>query len=73
MNMKTTLAGIGSILAAVGFALKAIFDADPTTNVDIGATIAAVTAGIGLIAAKDAKDAKPVLSDKPVESTEPKA
>ena len=70
MNMKTTLAGIGSILAAVGFALKAIFDADPTTNVDIGATIAAVTAGIGLIAAKDAK---PVLSDKPVESTEPKA
>ena len=73
MNMKTTLAGIGSILAAVGFALKAIFDADPTTNVDIGATIAAVTAGIGLIAAKDAKDAKPVLSEKPVESTEPKA
>lgn len=70
MNMKTTLAGIGSILAAVGFALKAIFDADPTTNVDIGATIAAVTAGIGLIAAKDAK---PLLSDKPVESTEPKA
>lgn len=68
--MKTTLAGIGSILAAVGFALKAIFDADPTTNVDIGATIAAVTAGIGLIAAKDSK---PLLSDKPVESTEPKA
>ena len=73
MNMKTTLAGIGSILAAVGFALKAIFDADPTTNVDIGATIAAVTAGIGLIAAKDAMDPKPLLSDKPVESTEPKA
>jgi hypothetical protein len=70
MNMKTTLAGIGSILAAVGFALKAIFDNDPATNVDIGATIAAVTAGIGLIAAKDAK---PLLSDKPVESTEPKA
>jgi hypothetical protein len=69
MNMKTTLAGIGSILAAVGFALKAIFDNDPATNVDIGATIAAVTAGIGLIAAKDAK---PLLSDKPVESTEPK-
>ena len=73
MNMKTTLAGIGSILAAVGFALKAIFDADPTTNVDIGATIAAVTAGIGLIAAKDAMDPKPLLSDTPVESTEPKA
>lgn len=59
MNIKTTLAGIGSILAAVGFALKALFDNDPTTNVDFGATIAAVTAGIGLIAAKDAKPAKP--------------
>ncbi len=55
MNLKTTLAGLGSILAAVGFALKAIFDNDPTTNIDLGATIAAVTAGIGLIAAKDAK------------------
>jgi hypothetical protein len=70
MNMKTTLAGIGSILAAVGFALKAIFDNDPATNVDIGATIAAVTAGIGLIVAKDAK---PLLSDKPAEPSEPKA
>ena len=69
MNAKTTLAGIGSILAAVGFALKAIFDNDPTTNVDIGATIAAVTAGVGLIAAKDAKPTEP----KPTEPTEPKA
>jgi hypothetical protein len=32
-----------------------------------------VTAGIGLIMARDAKDSKPLLSDKPVESTEPKA
>jgi hypothetical protein len=69
MNVKTTLAGIGSILAAVGFALKAIFDNDPATNVDIGATIAAVTAGIGLIAAKDAKPTGPKLP----EPTEPKA
>jgi hypothetical protein len=69
MNMKTTLAGIGSILAAVGFALKAIFDNNPATNVDIGATIAAVTAGIGLIAAKDAKPTGPKLP----EPTEPKA
>jgi hypothetical protein len=69
MNVKTTLAGIGSILAAVGFALKAIFDGDPTTNVDIGATIAAVTAGIGLIAAKDAK---PTQTAKLPEPTEPK-
>ena len=69
MNAKTTLAGIGSILAAVGFALKAIFDSDTTTNVDIGATIAAITAGVGLIAAKDAKPTEP----KPPEPTEPKA
>jgi hypothetical protein len=69
MNIKTTLAGIGSILAAVGFALKAIFDNDPTTNIDLGATIAAVTAGIGLIAAKDAKPTGPKLP----EPTEPKA
>ena len=54
-NRKTTLAGIGAILIAVGGALKALFDGDPTTNLDIASTIAAVTAGIGLIAAKDAK------------------
>lgn len=68
MNFKTTLAGLGSILAAVGFALKAIFDNDPTTNVDIGATIAAITAGVGLIAAKDAKPTGPKLP----EPTDPK-
>jgi hypothetical protein len=53
-NYKTTIAGIGAILVAIGSALKAQFDGDPTTNIDIGATIAAITAGIGLIAAKDA-------------------
>ena len=55
-NTKTTLAGIGAILVAVGGALKSSFDGDPTTNLDIAATIAAVTAGIGLIWAKDAKE-----------------
>ena len=53
-NAKTTLAGIGAILVAVGGAMKALFDGDPTTNVDIAAIVAAITAGIGLIAAKDA-------------------
>ena len=48
-NTKTTLAGIGAILVAIGGALKAIFDGDPTTSVDITSTIAAVSAGIGLI------------------------
>ena len=57
-NTKTTLAGVGAILVAVGGALKAIFDGDPATNVDIASTIAAMTAGIGLIWAKDAKEAE---------------
>jgi hypothetical protein len=48
-NTKTTLAGIGAVLVAVGGAMKALFDGDPSTNLDIAATIAAVTAGIGLI------------------------
>jgi hypothetical protein len=55
MNLKTTLAGIGSILVAIGGALSALFDSDPATNVDLTVTIAAVTAGIGLIMAKDAE------------------
>jgi hypothetical protein len=54
-NSKTTLAGIGAILVAVGGALKALFDGDPTTNVDPTSTVAAIAAGIGLIMAKDAK------------------
>jgi hypothetical protein len=54
-NTKTTLAGIGAILIAVGGALRAAFDNDPSTNIDIASTIAAVTAGIGLIMAKDAE------------------
>lgn len=55
-NTKTTLAGVGAILVAVGGALRAIFDGDPTTSVDPTATIAAISAGIGLIMAKDATE-----------------
>ena len=55
-NTKTTLAGIGAILVAVGGALKAIFDGDPSTSVDPTATIAAISAGIGLVMAKDASE-----------------
>ena len=64
-NTKTTLAGVGAILIAIGGALKASFDGDPTTNLDLTTTIAAVTAGIGLIWAKDA--------DKTAASIDPKA
>jgi MinD-like ATPase involved in chromosome partitioning or flagellar assembly len=60
-NTKTTLAGLGAILIAVGGALRAAFDADPSTNLDIASTIAAVTAGIGLILAKDASEKAPVV------------
>ena len=55
-NTKTTLAGIGAILVAVGGAMKALFDGDPSTNLDPTATIAAISAGIGLIMAKDATE-----------------
>ena len=60
-NTKTTLAGVGAILIAVGGALRAAFDNDPSTNIDIASTIAAVTAGIGLIMAKDADKTAPVV------------
>jgi hypothetical protein len=54
-NTKTTLAGIGAILVAIGGALKALFDGDPATNIDLPSTVGAVTVGFGLIMAKDAE------------------
>ena len=39
----------------VGGAMKALFDGDPTTNIDMSATVAAIMAGVGLIVAGDAK------------------
>lgn len=56
-NWKTTSAGIAAILVAIGSALKAVSDNDPTTAPDIGACVAAIMAGIGLILAKDAPKA----------------
>lgn len=52
-SWKTTTAGIGAILVAVGSALTAMFDNDPVTLPDWGAVVAAVIAGIGLITARD--------------------
>jgi hypothetical protein len=52
-NSKTTLAGIGTILVAIGIAMKALFDGDPSTNFDIASAVTSVTAGITLIWAKD--------------------
>lgn len=53
-NRNTTVCGIAAIVVAIGSALTSLFDGDPTTAMDIGATIAAITAGVGLILAKDA-------------------
>ena len=52
---KTTLAGVGAILVAVGAAMSAMFDADPLTTPQCDVVIAAILAGIGLIFAKDSK------------------
>jgi len=56
-NWKTSSAGIAAILVAIGSAMKAFTDNDPTTVPDIGACIAAIMAGVGLILAKDAAKA----------------
>ena len=55
-NTKTTVLGVATILTAVSSAVMAMVDNDPATTFDIAAVIAAVTAGIGLIFAKDAKE-----------------
>lgn len=54
-NRNTTIAGIGSILVAVGGVLVAWFDGDAATTPDIATAVAAIVAGIGLVMAKDAK------------------
>jgi hypothetical protein len=54
-NRNTTVAGIGSILVAVGGLLVAWFDGKAETAPDIASATAAIIAGIGLILAKDAK------------------
>lgn len=52
-SWKTTVAGIGTILAAVGAALAAQFDASPDTVPNWGAVATAITAGAGLLFARD--------------------
>ena len=53
-NWKTTTAGIGAILVAIGTIAAGLANGTP---IDWSACIAAVMAGIGLIAAKDAPKA----------------
>jgi len=54
-SWRTTTAGIGAILIALGSALSAQFDNDPATVPDWGSLIAAVVAGVGLLNARDNK------------------
>ena len=56
-HRKTTIAGIGMILTAVGTALVAIYDGQPETTVDFALLVPTVIGGIGLILAGDAKKA----------------
>lgn len=53
-NTRTTLFGVGTILTAIGGVLTQQFDSDPNTVVNWATVIAAVTAGLGLIFARDA-------------------
>lgn len=54
-SWRTTVAGIGAMLVAIGGAVSATFDNDPTTTADWAAVIAACIAGFGLIFARDNK------------------
>jgi hypothetical protein len=54
-SWRTTALGVCTILAAVAAVGKSLFDGDPATNPDWGTTIGAITAGVGLIMARDNK------------------
>lgn len=54
-SWRTTVTGILAIVAALATVLKAELDADPLTTADWGTAVAAVLAGVGLIAARDNK------------------
>ena len=52
-SWKTTILGVLTIATAVFGAVMALIDGNPATNPNWETLIAAITAGIGLIAAKD--------------------
>jgi hypothetical protein len=52
-SWKTTVTGICTIAIAIGAAVKAMVDGDASTNPDWPTVISAITAGIGLIMARD--------------------
>jgi hypothetical protein len=52
-SWKTTLAGIAAIVAALATAVSAQFDNDPATVPDWTMVIGLITAGVGLVLARD--------------------
>lgn len=54
-SWRTTVAGLGTVMVAIGGALNAMFDGNAATNPDWTATIAAITAALGLLFARDNK------------------
>ena len=52
-SWKTTLAGIAAIVAAVATAVSAQFDNDTATVPDWTLVIGMITAGVGLVLARD--------------------
>jgi hypothetical protein len=53
-SWKTALLGVATIIGALGTAAVAQLDADPDTVVNTEVLLAAITAGVGLIFARDA-------------------
>lgn len=52
-SWKTTAAGTGSVLLALGMFLTSSFDNDPSTMPNWAIIVPAIISGIGLIFAKD--------------------
>lgn len=53
-NWRTTIAGIGLILAAVGTAIVAVTDDDPSTVIQAEVLVTQIMCGLALIFARDA-------------------
>ena len=54
-SWRTTTLGVLAIITGVAGFLKATLDGDPATDPDMAALVAAISAGLGLVFAKDAK------------------
>lgn len=52
-SWKTSLAGLGMVLAGIGGFLGPYFDGDPSTDPNYQIVIGAIITGVGLMFAKD--------------------